>query len=338
MWDGVGMHLSVRHAVVMKPDPERPLRRSDALEAGLTDFQLRLLYTEGGWRQLGYGSYVHAGRHAMLSDVGQHILAVDALLASVGDAVVVSHHSAAALHGFPLTGVDLSTVHLTRDRRGGGRSGARSIVHCAPLEEIEILDGRKATTKARTVVDMGRTASRDTAVALGDAAVRGGVSISALNIELGRARGRKGIASAREVVEMLDGRSESVGESLSRIRLLNAGFRDLEPQVKILDVDGRTIARVDILAERKVVIEFDGKIKYGRSLRPDQDPGDVVFEEKKREDSVRALGYPFVRITWDDLWNFDPIVKRIEQALTLAETLPPPLGRAIFMPPFDNDR
>ncbi|WP_072806266.1 hypothetical protein [Rhodococcoides yunnanense] len=320
----------------MKPDPAHPLRRVDALEAGLTDFQLRLLYTEGGWRRLGYGSYVSSSNYALLSDVARHVLAVDALLPCVDDAAVVSHHSAAVLHRLPLTGINLSKVHVTRDRKGGGRSSARSVVHCAPLEEVEILDGRRVTTQARTVVDMGRTASLDTAVALGDAAVRGGLSHSALNLELDRARGRKGIAAARQAIEILDGRSESVGESLSRTRLLTAGFRDLDPQAKIVDTEGRIIARVDILAARKVVIEFDGEVKYGRDLRPGQDPGDVVFEEKKREDNVRALGYPFVRITWDELWNFDPVVKRIEQALALAEKLPTPLGRVIYMPPFGS--
>jgi very-short-patch-repair endonuclease len=317
----------------MRPDPERPLRRVDALEAGHTDFELRVLYTEGGWRQLGYGSYVDAGRYAMLSDVAQHTLAIDAVLPSLDDAVAVSHHSAAVLHGLPLTGVDLKKVHVTRDRCGGGRTGSRTVVHCAPLEEVDVMDGRRVTTLARTVVDMGRTASLDTAVAAGDAAVRDSVTASALALELDRARRRKGVASARQAVELLDGRSESVGESLSRLRLLKAGFREVEPQVKILDTNFRFLARVDFLVAQRVVVEFDGEIKYDTLLEPGQEREDVLLEQQVREDRVRALGYPFVRFGWDDLWNFDPVVKKIEEALASADKLPPPLGRVIFMPP-----
>src|SRR3712207_8138753 len=33
---------------------------------------------------------------------------------------------------------------------------------------------------------------------------------------------------------------------------------------------------------------FRSKVKYGRLLKPGQDPGDAVFEEKRREDAMRG--------------------------------------------------
>ncbi|MGY1671234.1 hypothetical protein [Geodermatophilus sp. SYSU D00710] len=42
-------------------------------------------------------------------------------------------------------------------------------------------------------------------------------------------------------------------------------------------------------------------MKYGRLLRPGQDPGDAVFDEKRREDAIRDEGWGVVRWTWADL-------------------------------------
>ena len=47
--------------------------------------------------------------------------------------------------------------------------------------------------------------------------------------------------------------------------------------------------------------EFDGRVKYGRLLRPGQEPGDAVFEEKRREDAIRDEGWGVVRWVWSDL-------------------------------------
>ena len=42
-------------------------------------------------------------------------------------------------------------------------------------------------------------------------------------------------------------------------------------------------------------------MKYGRSLRPGQDPGEAVYREKRREDALHDLGLQVVRWTWDEL-------------------------------------
>jgi hypothetical protein len=51
------------------------------------------------------------------------------------------------------------------------------------------------------------------------------------------------------------------------------------------------IACVDFYwEEQRTVGEFDGKIKYGRLLKPGKRIEDVIFEEKVREDALRDLG------------------------------------------------
>jgi hypothetical protein len=55
-------------------------------------------------------------------------------------------------------------------------------------------------------------------------------------------------------------------------------------------------------------------VKYGRELQPGQDPGDVVFQEKLREDARRDAGRNVVRWTWADLSHFGVVVDRLVRA------------------------
>ena len=58
------------------------------------------------------------------------------------------------------------------------------------------------------------------------------------------------------------------------------------------------------------------EIKYGRLLRPDQSPGDVVFEEKRREDELRTEAWEVVRWTWPELAALAPVAARWHRAQT----------------------
>jgi hypothetical protein len=64
-----------------------------------------------------------------------------------------------------------------------------------------------------------------------------------------------------------------------------------------------------------VVGEFDGRVKYGRLLRPGQDPGDAVFEEKRREDALRAEDWAVVRWTWADVERPGRLSRWLQRAL-----------------------
>ena len=117
-----------------------------------------------------------------------------------------------------------------------------------------------------------------------------------------------------------DPRSESVGESRSRVAIARAGLPVPRPQLDVVSADGVVVGRCDFgWEELGVVGEFDGKVKYGRALlRPDQDPGDVVFEEKLREDALRDTGREVVRWVWAELRDFTPVVGRFERARSRA--------------------
>ncbi|MDZ7930581.1 MAG: hypothetical protein U5N21_11195 [Rhodococcus sp. (in: high G+C Gram-positive bacteria)] len=300
------------------------VRRSEALADGHADHELRALYEREGWERLVNGVYVPSSRLAGLSEQERHRLLIDAILPTIAEGSAVSHRSAALLHGLPLPTGGFDKVHVTRHRRGGGRANSAVIVHCAPWVPYATVDEIPVTSLARTIVDLARTEPLLSAVIAGDVALKR-CDPEELDAELQRARGWKGVAQARRAVSLMDGRSENPGESQSRIILRKNGF-EVESQVEILDSDGRTLARVDWLVDGVVVCEFDGKAKYTRYLRPDENPGDVVFREKVREDAVRDLGYPVVRWTWADLANPAELVARVARAVERAAALPPPRG------------
>ena len=76
-------------------------------------------------------------------------------------------------------------------------------------------------------------------------------------------------------------------------------------------------------------MEFDGKLKYGRALYEqtgrieDVDLGDVVWQEKRREDSFRDYGHEVARLVWSELDGHDTQVRaRLERAFARGSRRP----------------
>ena len=87
-----------------------------------------------------------------------------------------------------------------------------------------------------------------------------------------------------------------------------------ELQFDVHRSDGSLVGTTDFAwPEAGLLGEFDGKVKYGRLLRPGQEPGDAVYAEKLREDAIRAEDWEVVRWTWADLRNFAATAARIRE-------------------------
>lgn len=128
-----------------------------------------------------------------------------------------------------------------------------------------------------------------------------------------------GVRSARRTVGFLDVDSESVGESVSRVRLMEEGLPAPELQQEIFGPNGQLVARVDFYwKDQQTIGEFDGKIKYGRLLKPGQRIEDVIFDEKVREDALRDLGSQVVRWLWRDLYRPGWLRERVLRAFARA--------------------
>jgi hypothetical protein len=109
--------------------------------------------------------------------------------------------------------------------------------------------------------------------------------------------------------------ADSPGESRSRLAIHRAGLPDPVLQHEVRAPDGRVLGQVDFWWEEfDTAGEFDGRVKYGRSLRPGQDPGAVVFVEKVREDAIRGDGHGMVRWVWSEITPFDAVARRLRAA------------------------
>ncbi|MFC9896593.1 hypothetical protein ACFVMC_23145 [Nocardia sp. NPDC127579] len=302
------------------------LLRKTALARGLTDYDLRRACAAGRLTRLRPGAYAHADAPA--DPHARHRLAVRAASAVLGDGVVISHQSAAVLHGLPLLHPPGRQVHATVNRATGGRLTKSLHLHSTPFDDDEVMtiDGLLVTTPARTIADLARTLSFTAAVVTGDPAMRNhGLSADQLLTQLDRWSRRRGLSQARQAILFMDPRSESPGESRSRVAMHHACLPKPELQTEIHSVQGHLIARVDFfLPQYNVIGEYDGRCKYGRLLAPEQSPGDAVYSEELREDTLRDLGAQFVRWTTADLNDFTTTAARWRRAIVRGATAPPP--------------
>ncbi|WP_278314583.1 hypothetical protein [Lolliginicoccus levis] len=283
-----------------------------------------------GLVRLRRGCFVEREAWEKLSVEDQHVArAVDVHRSLRGGGAVISHASAAALWGLPTWGSTLARVHVTRAGTSGGRIEQTRHLHIDALDPLDITcrHGIEVTTPARTVLDVARTSGIEAGIVTGDAAIHQGLATTAQMREcLGRLPRRQGIQHARETVGLIDGRSESVGESRSRLVLKAEGLPPPVLQPLLFDEGGAMIGRADFLLEERVVGEFDGRIKYGALLRAGDHPGDVVFREKLREDAIRDAGWTVVRWTWADLADPARLGERVRRSIERARRLPAPRG------------
>lgn len=305
----------------------RIVSRSDALSRGVTDNELQRYCRTKMWRRLRPGRFVSRAEFDALSTADRHKVVAEAVLsASKADDAVLSHTTAAVFHGLEVLRADLRRVHITRNRTGGGRSNNFRVVHAAPYRSIDVtlVDGIAVTALARTIADVARSLDFEDAVCLADMAARiGGVSREQIVAVLDSCPNHTQNRKARRVAGVMDARSESVGESRCRLVLQAMGYAP-QLQVGLADNKGR-FARVDFyLAEIHTVVEFDGRIKFGRLVSPGDTPSDVAWREKQREDRIRAGGMQVVRITWADLDNPERIHALIRAAAERAALSPAP--------------
>jgi hypothetical protein len=306
----------------VEPLPELVLRR-EAVTAGWSDDELGRLVRAGDLTRLRRGAYVDSVLPA--DEAAVHRLLVRATVTGLRRPAVVSHQSAAVLHGLPLWDVPLDRVHVTRRPRAWADTSGVLRCHVAQLRDDEVVevDGVPVTDPVRTALDLGRSLPHEAAVVALDAALHLGVlSHDVVRQRLFDIAGSPGSRSAARAITAADGRSESVGESRSRVILHRWKLPPSALQFEIRSPDGALIGRSDFAWEAdRLLGEFDGRVKYGRLLRPGQDPGDAVFEEKRREDAIRDEHWGVVRWVWADLRRPDRLAARIRRARARAHAV-----------------
>lgn len=280
--------------------------RAQARDLGYGDRLVTQLIRGRVWHRIRRGYYTYADIWASLTLEARHLARAHAVLDSLGSCVALSGVSGLLEHGVATWGMALERVQVTRLDGGAGRTEGDVVHHsgaCRDQDVIE-LDGRLVLTAQRCAVEAGSRSSPEAAL----------VSFDSL-LNLGHCTHDDLISQFRSmsywpftrsmtiVVLMADGRAESPGESRGRWLFRITGLPAPILQYEVVDAHGRIVGRCDWgWPELGLLGEFDGKIKYGRLVRAGQEPGDVVFEEKRREDLLREItGCAMVRLVWDDL-------------------------------------
>ena len=145
---------------------------------------------------------------------------------------------------------------------------------------------------------------------IGDHALRLGAQLNELESMLAASPVIRGSARARTVLAALDSRSESAGESRTRVLLAGMNLPMPELQLEVQTPDGRH--RADFAWRRyMLILEFDGWGKYF-----DYGPTDIALaQERKREKALMELGWKLIRIHWEDLAHPAELEARIRTAL-----------------------
>jgi hypothetical protein len=228
--------------------------------AGVTSFALRWLVSNNYLRRPIHNVYVATGVPDSLE------LRCRALrLVVPPDCVIVDRH-AGWLLGAQMVLAPNEHLHLRpvtmfrpsgkgRLRNGWADSGERNLL---PTDITEV-NGLAVTTPIRTAWDLGRVRWPDTSIAGLDAMLALGLfTHDELVAGVERFRGMRWITVLRVMAQLADGRYQSPGESVLRLRWIQAGLLTPCPQFEVWR-DGRLIAVLDIANEAmRYAAEYDG--------------------------------------------------------------------------------
>ncbi len=289
--------------------------RAQLLDAGTSARAISARVRSGELGIVRRGWFADAASVGDLWPESRHLLHVMAVARDGQGHGVVSHLSAAAVHGLPLYRLRPSRVHLTTDAPTRIASGPDVFRHVSPLPppDVTTVDGIMCTTLERTVFDCVRTLPLEAAVSIADAAERSyafrgrewdqdaaDLWRDAMQGRVGRASGARGIRAARFVTDFADGKAQLPLESVSRLQLHRLGFRSMRLQVPVPAPDGGWYF-VDLgLSDIETFGECDGEAKYrDEAMRSGRSLEQVLLDEKSREDWIRGTtGWRMIR--WGD--------------------------------------
>ena len=270
--------------------PDTPFTLAEATSRGIPRHRVYDAVRDGELRRVLRGVHVRRG------------LALDTLGRAHAAALVVSRHAvlcdrtAAWLHGVDArkyAGLDVEPplecfVFRGHDpmSRAECRGGVRDLVR----EDWEWIGRVRVTTPLRTAVDLACLLSRREAIAAVDALMREhALTREDLHRLVRRYRRRRGVVQARQIVAVADPRSESAGESWTRLEMLDRGLPEPELQYWV-KVDGVPTYRIDLAyPHARVAIEYDGAEHHSSA--------DDRRRDARRRAHLRRLGWTIIVVT-----------------------------------------
>ena len=272
-----------------------PFTTAMARAVGLHSTELAKLVEHGYLRRLLPGVYVASpvpDSIALRAAALRHVVPPDA---------VVTDRTAGWLHGSdmvlaPGDHLVVPPVSMFVNRKGARLRNELAASGQRTLSDHDVTEvyGVRVTTPLRTACDLGRLLNRDQAFAALDAMARLGVDLAEMWGEHRRFRGMRGVRQLRGFIPLTDGRAESQGESVLRLRWLDLGgtLPRPEPQIEVPGPYGETL-RLDLGVQKLLVaFEYDGEEWHDRN------------DEQRRHDEDRR-GY----LRDEEGWMIEPVTK-----------------------------
>jgi predicted transcriptional regulator of viral defense system len=263
------------------------LTRSQAMERGMSDGQIRLRLKSGRFVRLRHGVYRVQGAPSTWE---QTLLA--ACLSTGG---VVSHHTACRLHESAAVASDQLTITVQRGHKKVSPEGIH-LHRTRSLAADETMERRRipVTSPLRTLSDMATVLDDTQLLELAtDFLGRRIVAADQLRKYVttgGAASERRYVGKLREVVRRLleDGPYESAAETRLHQLLLRAAIPDPVRQLSVCDRQGKLIGRLDFAwPDRLVNLEMDG---FGFHSSPE-----AFHENRRRDVRLARLGWQVLR-------------------------------------------
>ena len=297
--------------------------RRELIAAGESDRILARALACGALARARRGAYVDGPLWRSMTIEEQYAVRCRAAYRQAQTDVFLSHVSALPLLDAPVWGFDLADVHLTRLDGKAGRREAGIQQHCGKVLEgdfssaydVKLSSPLRATLEAATVGTV-----ESTLVAANHFLHRGDFTKTQLQERFENSViGWPFSLRADLVIRLSEPRIESVGETRTAYFLWRHHFPRPVPQYEVRD-GGDLVAFLDFaLPDQGVWIEFDGKVKYQRHLRPGEDVTAAVLREKRREERIIELtGWRPFRITWWDLEHPEQLAIRLRRLIDAA--------------------
>ena len=271
---------------------DRAFTRAQAATWGLSRHYLRTLLSRRLIRPLVRGTYAVV----QLPDNIENRAA--ALRLVVPLSAVVTDRTAAWLHGIDVlprsavhepTPLDVFSAEESRLRRPGVSSGIRGFAD----HDLTTVGGVIVTTPLRTALDLGRLMWRYDAIGALDAFLRAGVDRPAMERELWRFKGYRGVVQLRGLLPLADPRAESMPESALRLHGVDAQIPEMLPQFWVHDASGIPVYRIDLA---------NPELQYGAEYKGERFH---LGEQQQAEDDERESWLDDEGWVIDSFWKDD---------------------------------
>lgn len=266
--------------------------------------RLDLWLKQGEWVTVRRGVYCLRVLWDSLDEYrGKPLLRVRAASLNMSTPHVVSHDSAALLHGIRLLHEPPRWVHITRFGVHGSRTKNGVKHHKAPFTpgQVVLVDDLPTLDVARTAVDISREHGERGGLVACDSALAIIEDRSLLWEAAEPMRSWPGITTVRTCIEHADSGAERVAETLGRKLAHELNLGPVQTQFGLRD--GGRVVWCDLRVGRHI-IEIDGHKKYRRA----QEGGlsmvsgeEALWREKTRQDFVCGFKLGMSRVTWAEL-------------------------------------